>query len=118
MINEIKRGDMFFADLVPGVGSEQNGYRPVIILSNNVGNKYSPTVVIAAITSKPKKNPGMPTHYPVTGDGLEAPSVALLEQIQTIDKQRLDRYIGRLNENSMKGIDRAIAISLGLRYAK
>ena len=118
MIKEIKRGDLYFADLSPAVGSEQNGYRPVIIIQNNVGNKYSPTVVIAAITSKPNKKPDMPTHYPVTGSGLETSSIALLEQIQTIDKRRLDRYIGQLNENSMKGIDRAIAISLGLKYAK
>jgi len=118
MTKEIKRGDMYFADLNPTVGSEQNGYRPVVVIQNNVGNKYSPTVVIAAITSKPKKQSTMPTHCPVAGGGLEAPSVALLEQIQTIDKRRLDRYIGQLNENSMKGIDRAIAVSLGLRYVK
>ena len=117
MTKQVKRGEMYFADLSPSVGSEQNGFRPVLIIQNNVGNKYSPTVVIAAITSKPKKTL-MPTHYSLQGSGLENPSVVLLEQLQTIDKLRLCDYIGQVSENSMKGIDRAIAISLGLKYAK
>lgn len=115
---KVKRGEMYFADLSPAVGSEQNGYRPVLILQNAVGNRHSPTVVVAAISGKPKKM-DMPTHYYLpAGNGLDIHSVVLLEQIRTIDKSRLDDRIGELDTTTMKGIDRALAISLGLKNEK
>lgn len=111
---DVKRGEMYYADLDPVVGSEQSGFRPVLIIQNDTGNRHSPTVVVAAITGKPKKE-NMPTHYPLpAGIGLETPSLALLEQVRTIDKVRLQSYIGRLDETTMKGINRAIAVSMGL----
>lgn len=114
MSHEIKRGELYYAHLDPVVGSEQNGFRPVLILSNDIGNFHSPTVVVAAITSKPKKM-DMPTHYYLAaGNGLDIPSVVLLEQLRTIDKCRLSDYIGRLDEMTMKGIDCALAVSMGL----
>lgn len=109
------RGDMYYADLGRGIGSEQKGYRPVLIIQNNVGNKHSPTVIIAAITSKVGIKAKLPTHYFVnTESGLEAPSIVLLEQIRTIDKKRLDSYIGHLSDNHIDGIDKALAVSIGL----
>jgi len=114
MPKQVKRGDMYYADLSPVVGSEQDGFRPVLIVQNDVGNRHSPTVVVAAITGRPKKAE-MPVHYTLpAGYGLEVPSVVLLEQIRTIDKLRLCDYIGQLDTTTMKGIDRAIAVSMGL----
>ena len=118
MILDIKRGDLYYAHLDPVIGSEQNGFRPVLILSNDIGNRHSPTVVVAAITGKPEKM-DLPTHYFLpAGNGLEVPSVVVLEQVRTIDKRRLDDYIGRLNKTTMKGIDRALAVSMGLKNEK
>jgi mRNA interferase MazF len=118
MPKQVKRGDMYYAELNPVIGSEQNGFRPVLIIQNDTGNRHSPTVVIAAITSKPKKT-AMPTHYLLpAGNGLEYPSVVLLEQVRTVDKRRLDSYIGRLDKTTMKGIDRALAVSMGLNNEK
>lgn len=115
---KVKRGEMYFAELSPAVGSEQNGYRPVLILQNAVGNLHSPTVVVAAISGKPKKM-NMPTHcYLPAGNGLDIPSLVLLEQLRTLDKSRLGGRIGELDEMTMKGIDRALAISLGLKNEK
>jgi len=112
---EVNRGDIFYADLSPVVGSEQGGVRPVLVVQNDVGNKYSPTIIIAAITSKVGIKAKLPTHYFVnTESGLEAPSIVLLEQIRTIDKKRLDSYIGHLNDVHIDGIDKALAISVGL----
>ena len=112
---KILRGDIFYADLGRGIGSEQKGYRPVLIIQNNVGNKYSPTVIVASITSKVGVKAKLPTHYFVnTESGLEAPSVVLLEQIRTIDKKRLDSYIGHLSKNHIDGIDKALAVSVGI----
>ena len=109
------RGDLYYADLGKGIGSEQKGYRPVLIIQNNVGNKHSPTVIIAAITSRVGVKAKLPTHYFVnTESGLEAPSIVLLEQIRTIDKKRLDSYIGHLSDNHIDGIDKALAVSVGL----
>lgn len=114
MPTDIKRGGMYYADLSPAVGSEQTGFRPVLIIQNDTGNHFSPTVVIAAITGKTKKTT-LPTHYQLPAEnGLDIPSVVLLEQVRTVDKCRLHRYIGRLSEETMKGIDRAIAVSMGL----
>ena len=104
------RGDMYYADLGRGIGSEQEGYRPVLILQNNTGNKYSPTVIVAAISSKVD-----PTHYLLQAEnGLELPSLVLLEQLRTIDKKRLGAYIGRLEEKHIRKINHALAVSVGL----
>lgn len=109
------RGDMYYADLGRGIGSEQKGYRPVLIIQNNVGNKHSPTVIIATITSRVGVKAKLPTHYFVnTEGGLEAPSIVLLEQIRTIDKKRLDSYIGHLSDTHIVNINNAICISLGI----
>ncbi len=113
----IKRGDIFYADLSPVVGSEQGGVRPVLIVQNDVGNKYSPTVIAAAITSKLGKNK-LPTHIDVYADrvGLQKDSVILLEQIRTIDKQRLGEKMGHLDSELMNAVDDAISISFGLSH--
>ena len=90
---KILRGDMFYANLGRGIGSEQKGYRPVLVIQNDVGNKFSPTVIVASITSRVGIKAKLPTHYFInTEDGLQAPSIILLEQIRTIDKKRLDSY--------------------------
>lgn len=110
----IKRGEVYYADLSPVVGSEQGGVRPVLILQNNVGNKYSPTVIVAAITNKIDKS-RVPTHVAIGKDkGLTDDSVALLEQIRTIDKQRLTDKITHLNDDIMKEVDKALKISIGV----
>ncbi len=111
----VKRGDIFYADLSPVVGSEQGGIRPVLIVQNDIGNKYSPTVIAAAITSQREKS-RLPTHIqlPSTGSGLSRDSIVLLEQIRTIDKKRLKEKMGRIDESSMTEINRALLISFGL----
>lgn len=112
---EVKRGYIFFADLSPVVGSEQGGVRPVLVIQNDVGNKYSPTVIIAAITSQIEKAK-LPTHVEVDAKayGLEKDSVILLEQIRTIDKQRLQDKVTELDDRVMQKVSQAIKISLGL----
>jgi mRNA interferase MazF len=112
---EVKRGYIFFADLSPVIGSEQGGVRPVLVIQNNVGNKYSPTVIIAAITSQIDKAK-LPTHVEVEAKeyGLEKDSVILLEQIRTIDKQRMRDKITELDEKLMQKVNQALKISLGL----
>ena len=112
---EIKRGEVFYADLSPVVGSEQGGTRPVLIVQNDVGNRHSPTVIAAAITSKQDKN-AMPTHISIKGDscGLARDSVVLLEQIRTIDKQRLKEKTGRLDPADLEKVNRGLNISFGL----
>lgn len=113
---QIKRGDMFYADLSPVVGSEQGGIRPVLIIQNDTGNKYSPTVIAAAITSQTGKNK-LPTHIEIGSDnnGLKSDSVVLTEQIRTIDKSRLKEKIGHINDNVvMSRVNDAIGISFGL----
>ncbi len=112
----IKRGDMFYADLSPVIGSEQGGIRPVLIIQNDTGNKYSPTVIAAAITSQTGKNK-LPTHIDIGSEdnGLKADSVVLTEQIRTIDKSRLKEKIGHINDSSvMDQVNNAIGISFGL----
>ena len=105
----------WYDDLGGWIGSEQKGNRPVVIIQNNVGNKHSPTVIIAAITSKANIKAKLPTHYYLdAGNGLALPSLVLLEQIRTVDKRRLSDYIGRLNETHIRGINHALAISIGL----
>lgn len=113
-----KRGDLFYADLDPVVGSEQGGIRPILIIQNNSGNRYSPTVIVAAITSSTEKTI-LPTHYILNKEyGLDNDSVLLLEQIRTIDKQRLINYICTLNKNEIQLINRVLAISVGLKVLK
>ena len=112
----IKRGDMFYADLSPVVGSEQGGVRPVLIIQNDVGNKHSPTVIAAAITSQTGKNK-LPTHIEIGSkeNGLKADSVVLTEQIRTIDKSRLKEKIGHIDdENVISQINNALGVSFGL----
>ncbi len=111
----IRRGDIYYADLSPVVGSEQGGVRPVLIVQNDVGNKYSPTVIAAAITSQKTKT-NLPTHIELTTDstGLQKDSIVLLEQIRTIDKHRLKEKMGKLDDISMGRVDEAITISFGL----
>ncbi|MFC7372769.1 type II toxin-antitoxin system endoribonuclease NdoA [Fictibacillus iocasae] len=111
----VKRGDVYFADLSPVVGSEQGGIRPVLIIQNDIGNRFSPTVIVAAITAQIQKAK-LPTHVEIDAKkyGFERDSVILLEQIRTIDKQRLTDKITHLDEGMMKRVDEAVQISLGL----
>ncbi len=112
----IKRGDMFYADLSPVIGSEQGGIRPVLIIQNDTGNKYSPTVIAAAITSQINKNK-LPTHIEIPSEeyGLKADSVILTEQIRTIDKSRLKEKIGHIDDiKTMEKINSALGVSFGL----
>lgn len=111
----VRRGEIYYADLSPVVGSEQGGVRPVLIVQNNVGNKYSPTVIAAAITSQIHKAK-MPTHIELPGQhfGLTRDSVVLMEQIRTIDKRRLRERMGTLDESHMQQVNQALAVSFGL----
>ncbi len=115
MDNSVKRGDIFYADLSPVVGSEQGGIRPVLIVQNDTGNRHSPTVIAAAITSQTGKA-RLPTHIEIAARtyGLPKDSVVLLEQIRTLDKRRLREHMGRLDEEQMQKVDGAIAVSFGL----
>ena len=111
----VKRGEIYYADLSPVVGSEQGGVRPVLIVQNDIGNRHSPTVIAAAITSQ-KDKAKLPTHIPVSADscGLTKDSIVLLEQIRTIDKRRLKDRMGALDNTSMNQINNALQISFGL----
>lgn len=111
----VKRGDVFYADLSPVIGSEQGGVRPVLVVQNDIGNKYSPTIIVAAITSQINKAK-LPTHVEITAPeyGLPKDSVVLLEQIRTIDKKRLREKIGRFNDEMMRSVDDSLKISIGL----
>ncbi len=111
----IKRGDVYYADLSPVIGSEQGGVRPVLIVQNDIGNRYSPTVIVVAITSQIQKAK-LPTHIEITADeyNIDKNSVVLMEQIRTIDKQRLKEKITHINSELMGKIDEALKISLGL----
>lgn len=114
MERTIKRGDIYYAELNPVIGSEQGGTRPVLIISNEIGNKHSPTVIIAAITSKQAKNK-LPTHFNLTGvEGLPADSIVLLEQLRTIDKKRLREWLVRLDGPNMEAINKPLLISIGV----
>ena len=111
----IKRGDVFYAELNPVVGSEQGGTRPVLIISNNTGNRHSPTVIIAAITSRVHTKAKLPTHTSVKDfEGLDKDSIILLEQIRTIDKQRLKGLVCHVDRELMKKVDEALCVSLML----
>lgn len=111
----IKRGDIFYADLSPVIGSEQGGVRPVLIIQNDIGNRYSPTIIVVAITSQINKAK-LPTHVEIKSSdyGLPKDSVLLLEQIRTIDKRRLEEKIGHVTDDIMEKVNEALLISLGL----
>ncbi len=111
-----QRGDIYYADLGEGIGSEQAGYRPVVIIQNNTGNKFSPTVIVASMTSRTATKAKLPTHVFIDKtSGLEQPSIVLLEQLRTIDKRRLERYVGKLADTTMPALNRALAISVAIR---
>ena len=109
------RGELYYADLGKGIGSEQEGYRPVVIIQNNMGNKYSPTVIVAPVTTNHDAKAKLPTHcYIGAESGLDAPSVILLEQLRTIDKTRLKDKVCHLDYEVLKKVDKALGISLDL----
>ena len=109
------RGEIYYADLGCGIGSEQQGLRPVVIIQNDTGNRHSPTVIIAAISSKANAKAKLPTHRLIpAGNGLALPSIVLAEQIRTVDKCRLSERAGQLREDDIRAVDRALAVSLGL----
>lgn len=110
----MKRGEIYYADLSPVIGSEQGGVRPVLVIQNDVGNKYSPTVIVAAITSRKSKT-NLPTHVKIKKEGLKQTSLVMLEQIRTIDKSRVRERIAALSKYDIKQIDEALKISVGLR---
>ncbi len=117
MNKNVKRGEIYYANLCPVVGSEQGGIRPVLILQNDTGNKHSPTTIVAAITSiKTKAKANLPTHVPFTENCLKSESIVLLEQIRTIDKSRLNEYIGKINKKTMSAVDKALITSFGIKY--
>ncbi len=110
-----RRGDVYLANLDPYIGSEQGGTRPVVVLQNNTGNFYCPTLIVAPITSRSNKKPSQPTHYYAEHiHGLDVPGIVLLEQIKTIDKLRIKKYMGRMSRKQMDEIGEAIENSLGL----
>jgi mRNA interferase MazF len=113
-MKNIMRGEIYYADLSPAIGSEQGGTRPVVVIQNNVGNHYSPTIIVAVLTSKQKKN--LPTHIeiPCNESNLSMDSTVLLEQVRTIDKSRLENYVGSVTEEKMQEINYAMLVSLGL----
>jgi len=113
-MNNIHRGEIYYADCPFSVGSEQCGFRPVLILQNDIGNHYSPTTIVAAITSRKTKKP-LPTHLSIPLGHIGQMSTVLLEQIRTIDKSRLSSYIGRLDKDTMAKVDHAIITSLGIK---
>ena len=116
MFRKIRRGDMFYAELRYSFGSEQHGFRPVLIIQNNIGNRYSNTVIVAVITSQLTNKSKMPTHCFISAQqGLELDSLVMLEQIRTLDKRRLKKHIGTLDSETMSRIDRALSVSVGLK---
>ena len=112
---QYSRGDIYYVNMEPHVGSEQGGDRPVVILQNDAGNKHSPTLIIATITSRVNKKRHLPTHVLLDHNpGLKVPSIVQLEQIFTLDKQRVQRFVGQASEEEMKQIEMAVRISLGM----
>ena len=114
MNQSILRGQMYYADLNPVVGSEQGGIRPVLVIQNDTGNKHSPTTIVTAITSKATKTILPTQHTLPAGNGLDRESIVLLEQVRTIDKRRLKGYVGALSQDDMLAVDKALAVSVGL----
>lgn len=118
MERKIKRGDIYYANLNPVIGSEQGGTRPVLIISNDVGNKHSPTVIVAPITSRIHAKAKLPTHTLINDfEGLDKNSIILLEQVRTIDKQRLKQYLGMIPDNIVARVDKALAISIKISHS-
>ena len=113
-MKDIKRNEIYYADLNPVIGSEQGGVRPVLVIQNDMGNKYSPTTIVAAITSRQNKAK-LPTHIEIGEEVFEKDSVVLLEQIRTVDKSRLKEYVGKLDNRIMDRVNKAIFISVGLK---
>jgi len=111
-MKEVKRGELYYAHLPINVGSEQSGKRPVVIIQNDKGNEYSPTTIVAMITSQLKKH--IPTHVQITNKALPYNSIILAEQVRTIDKSRLDHYIGEMTKSEIQKLDKALMISLSL----
>lgn len=112
-----RRGDIYCADLNPVVGSEQGGIRPVIVIQNDIGNKHSTTLIVAAVTTKIRKKKQMPTHYLIQNNpAFSEPSVVMLEQIRTIDKKRIEGYLGKATKSEMLGIDKALLASVALQH--
>ena len=112
-----RRGDIYYVDLNPVIGSEQGGSRPVVVIQNNSGNRHAPTLIVAMITSKTSKNGQLPTHYLLKENpALDEPSVVLLEQLRTIDKRRVREYLGRTSKREMLAIDKALVKRLSLNY--
>jgi mRNA interferase MazF len=109
----VRRGEIYYADLSPVIGSEQGGLRPVLVIQNDIGNKYSPTIIVAPITSRLSKKP-LPTHLPLSACGLPNDSIALCEQIRTIDKSRLQEKLGEIGEKDREALSKALRISLEL----
>lgn len=114
-MREIKRGEIYYANLQPVLGSEQGGIRPVVVLQNDKGNIFSPTTIVAAITARKGKTE-LPTHVTIVVEGLSRKSIVLLEQIRTIDKKRIKDYVGVMDEETMALIENAIVISLGIEH--
>ena len=114
MDRKIRRGEIYIADLDPVVGSEQGGERPVLVIQNNVGNTHSHTVIVLAITSRCQKKKHMPTHIPIESSDLSMSSIALAEQVRTVDKTRLTRYVGRASKESMEAVDQSLKVSMGV----
>ena len=115
MERKIMRGEIYIADLDPVVGSEQGGERPVLVIQNNQGNKHSPTVIVLAITSRFHKKRHLPTHVPIESGDLSKNSIALAEQVRTIDKSRLIHYVGRASKETMDFVDDALKVSMGVQ---
>ncbi|MBQ9780774.1 MAG: type II toxin-antitoxin system PemK/MazF family toxin [Clostridia bacterium] len=115
MERKIMRGEIYIADLDPVVGSEQGGERPVLVIQNNLGNKHSPTVIVLAITSRFHKKRHLPTHVPIESGDLSKNSIALAEQVRTIDKSRLIHYVGRASRETMDFVDNALKVSMGVQ---
>ena len=113
MKKQILRGELYYADLEPVIGSEQGGERPVVILQNNKGHQHSPTVIVAPLTTQ-KIKPRLPTHVMVSTSGLRSSSLVLLEQIRTIDKKRMRNYIGTVTDDEMQEIEKAVLASVGI----
>ena len=115
MKDYIVRGDIFYANLNTGVGSEQSGYRPVLVIQNNTGNRFSPTIIVAAVTGKIHYKARLPTHCMLSSaKTLSIPSMVMMEQIVTIDKMRLKKYVGRVSNTDIVLINKALSISVGL----
>ena len=115
MERKIMRGEIYIADLDPVVGSEQGGERPVLVIQNNLGNKHSHTVIVLAITSRFHKKRHLPTHVPIESGDLSKNSIALAEQVRTIDKSRLIHYVGRASKETMDFVDNALKVSMGVQ---